>query len=382
MKRSTYFLLFLLIMIIAEISFGSGFILKKEDVKQENSYVNNQPEKFFHILTFDIKTKEIYLALNDTKQIEYELEIDSNYEEPLMIKSKNENIASVDELGVVTAKNLGTTTIELKIKEEIRTIEVTVTDLINKIPEKYNKNKYILPCNKYSEEQNDLLDKILKNRVEEAGISTRAGVIAAARFLTLEFPYKIGYFSENGRIDKNKYTNYVDGEGRYYHEGLYLHKSRFKNIAKSMYGPNIWGCPIYSYVSEGTRRNGFDCSGYIAWVLLNGGFNPGDIGAGISNVLTDMTDLGEKKNLTSSIKNMDLKAGDLLSGPNPTGGHIAMIIGLKEDKIYVTECLWGNIGYGAIISTYSMDSLKNNFKWYIDMDDYYKEEGKYTEYWI
>lgn len=367
---------------IVEITFGFSFILKKEEIKPENTYIDKQPKKYFEILSFNVFNEEIYLALNDTKKIEYELEIDSNYEEPLIIKSENENIASVDELGLVTAKNIGSTTIELKIKDESRKILVIVTDLINKMPEKYDRNKSILPCNKYNEEQNNLLDKILKNRVEEAGFSTRAGVLAAARFLTLEFPYKIGYFSENGRANKNGYTNYVDGEGRYYHEGLYLHKSRFVNIKKSMYGPNIWGCPIYSYVSEGTRRNGFDCSGYIAWVLLNGGFNPGDIGAGISNVLTDMTDLGEKKSLTNSLNNNELKAGDLLSGPNLTGGHIAMVIGLKENKIYVTECLWGSIGYGAIISTYSKESLKNNFKWHIDMDSYYKEEGNYTEYWV
>lgn len=31
--------------------------------------------------------------------------------------------------------------------------------------------------------------------------------------------------------------------------------------------------------------NGLDCSGFVSWVLLNAGYNPGDLGAGVTNVL-------------------------------------------------------------------------------------------------
>ena len=75
----------------------------------------------------------------------------------------------------------------------------------------------------YTKEQNDLLDEILKDRINDAGYKTRAGAVEAARFLSLEFPYRIRYFSENGRGNTNK----VEGEGRYYQVGLYLDESRF-----------------------------------------------------------------------------------------------------------------------------------------------------------
>jgi len=380
-KKIAIFFVFITIIFICEIGFGYSMIDSKKDIPIDN-YTNIPPEKYFEINQFEVKTNSIYLAPSATKQIKYDLEINSNYEEPLLFTSEDETIASVDENGLVTANNNGTTTIYLQIKEEVKEVKVVVTSLINKVSEKWDKQKKLLTCNKYTEEENDLLDEILSSRVEEAGLKTRAGVLAAARFITLEFPYKIGYFSENGRLDHNRYTNYVDGEGRYYHKGLYLHKSRFSNIVKKMYGPNTWGCSIYSYVSEGSRRNGFDCSGYIAWILLNGGFDPGDIGSGISNVLTDMTDLGKKKKLTESLNNKELKSGDLLSGPYTTGGHIAMIMGIKGEEYYVTECLWGNGDYGVIVRTYTKETLKNYFKWHIDMDSYYIEEGNYTENWI
>ena len=61
----------------------------------------------------------------------------------------------------------------------------------------------------YTKEQIDLLDDILKSEVEKAGPGTRAGVVAAATFLPLEFPYKIPYFYENGRLTNNGSNNHM-----------------------------------------------------------------------------------------------------------------------------------------------------------------------------
>ena len=130
-------------------------------------------------------------------------------------------------------------------------------------------DKEELKCGIYSKEENDLLDKILKDRINDAGYKTRAGAVEAARFLSMEFPYRIRYFSENGR----EATNGVQGEGRYYNEGLYLDESRFVNIKKPLRGPQPWGCQLWSDPSEGYRANGLDCSGFVSWAFLNGGFD-------------------------------------------------------------------------------------------------------------
>ena len=292
MKRIIFFLvIFLLISLLV---FETIFIFQNQSesiIEVPTNHTNIEPEKYYNIEEFTILNPNIYLAVNDTERIRYILKVDSNYDEKLTFNSTNPNVASIDNYGNIKSLSPGTTKIEVKIKDETKIAEVTVTDLIIKEPATPSTSKTILTCGLYTEEENDLLDEILESRVNNAGMSTRAGVVAAARFITLEFPYRLSYFSENGRLTTYGNTTYVDGEGRYYHKGLYLHESRTNKLTKSMYGPNPWGCYIYSVPSEGSRKNGFDCSGFIGWILLNGGFNPGVIGAGISGV-PDMTDLG------------------------------------------------------------------------------------------
>lgn len=135
---------------------------------------------------------------------------------------------------------------------------------------------------------------------------SRAGVAEAARFLTLEFPYRIGYFNENGRLAN---PPKVDCEERYYHKGLYLHSSRFE-------------------------------------------------------------------------------VGDLLSGDGATtnaydGGHIAILIGIKDGYYYVAETLWGTprTAEGLVAMKYTPEELEYYFYWWIPMDEYYGEDGNLTDFW-
>lgn len=53
----------------------------------------------------------------------------------------------------------------------------------------------------------------------------------------------------------------------------------------------------------------------------------------------------------------------------------------KDNNYYVAESLWKNDSYGVITKTYTEKSLKSNFYWQIDMDNYYLEDGNYTEFW-
>ena len=377
---SKIFFVFIFLCLSIFIGYAAFLLINNKDLFIP-SYINNPPAKYYEILNFQIKQNKIYLAKDGTDTIKYELNVNKNYEEEIIFTSSNPDVATVDDLGNVTAVSLGETDVIIKVKDEVRSVPIIVTDLIESIPIRYNAFKTVTPCNGYSKEENDMLDDILKTRVNDAGYATRAGVVAAVRFLTLEFPYKVPYFSENGRLNGGGYTNKVDGEGRYYHQGLYLHSSRFQSLSPKLYGPKVWGCYMYSYVAEHESRNGFDCSGFITWVLLNGGFDPGDIGAGISKILFDCTDLGPNIRIPEAIENNTLRVGDLLSGPDPDGGHIAILMGINDGIYYVGECLWHNNAYGAIIQTYSKDTLSKKFYWQIDMNDYYKEDGNLTDFW-
>lgn len=326
---------------------------------------------------FGINKEQVYVAIKGTYSLTYEMSSVGYIPDNVTWYSEDEKIATVDEAGKITGIAKGNTVVHAKIMDKDVSTKVMVTDLITVRPKKYKLDRPYLPCGKYNKEENDILDAILKDRINDVGYKTRAGAVEAARFLALEFPYKIRYFSENGRLT----INGVDGEGRYYHVGLYLDESRFAGIKKKMNGPKTWGCQLYSRPSKGLRMNGFDCSGYISWVLLNGGFDVGDLGAGVTSV-KDLTDFGKKTKFTADVvKSGKVKVGDLLSSTGPSGGHIAMIVGEDKDYYYVTESLWTPPTTAVVIIAYSKKTLFNRYYWVMLMDSYYKEDGKLTSLW-
>lgn len=355
-----------------------------------------------NIKTFEVEKEKYYLAIEGKDTLKYTLET-STGENKIEFTSSDESIVSVDSNGKLVGKSKGTTTVKLTAYTVEKEVEVLVTDLIEKMPKEEDVKKPLLYCSSgksgekkvcknYTSEENDLLDEILKSRVDDAGRGSRAGAVAAARFLALEFPYRIPYFSENGRLNKGIKGDgnaYADGEGRFYHEGLYLNADR-KSVLDPKgikYGPKPWGQQLYSVPSKGNRPNGLDCSGFITWIIKNGGSESQDRGAGIHGGVDDMTDLGPKYKLSERVPKKDLKVGDLLSGGDVpvNGGHIALIAGITEDKVYVAECLWSGTGYfGAIIRTYKWDELqtKGRFYWTVDLDGFYTEgDGNLTDYW-
>ncbi len=278
--------------------------------------------------------------------------------------------------GKILSKSVGSTTLKININDKSYKINVIVTDTIVTAPKDgYDYDKRYLKCNEFSEEESKLLDGILKDRIKDVGYKTRAGAVEAARFLTLEFPYRINYFYENGR----QTTNNVDGEGRYYHEGLYLSETKYQSITGSKTGPKMWGCSLYSNPAKRYIDNGLDCSGFVSWALLNSGFDVKDVGAGFSTK-SDLTDFGELKKLTKTIATSDtIKPGDLLHN-NAAGGHIAIIIGIDSEYYYVAQALWYD-EIGVIISKYKKNNLPNSFNEVILMDKYYINDGNLTYMW-
>ena len=352
---------------------------KIKDFGNYNIYIkkNNSIRKVYGInkvLYVSIDKDKYYLAVNDSKKIVY-TSISIGYDS-LPVKSDDESIAYVKN-GVINATKSGTTKIRVGDKE----ITVIVTDLIDKIPKKYNYKRPYLSCGAFSKKEAVLLDEILFDRVKDAGEGTRAGVVSAARFLTLEFPYRISYFSENGRLGP-PYSRIADGEGRYYHKGLYLSSDKYKDINPSIKGPKMWGCSMYSKPSGKYRKNGLDCSGFTTWAILNGGFDIGDLPAHAGkNSTYNLNDIGKEVKLTRKVAlSGKIKAGDLLGEVTVSEGHSALVVGIDDDYYYVAESLWIS-PLGVNINKYKKGDVHKYFETVNLMDSYYKKQGNYTAMW-
>ena len=350
---------------------GDNYTLLLED-KYKKSSNYNLLDYLNNTLEFNFTHETMYLVVGETKKLNYTYKsINGNIDS----FNTDSSIISIDN-DVVTANEVGNAVITYGDKS----INVVVTDIITKPT---LSRKELLPCNKYTEEEGTLIDSILEYKVNGAGYKTRAGVVAAARFLLLEFPYKVPYFFENGRVN-NTGVNFADGEGRYYHKGLYLTNSKKNSIIASVSGPCIWGCPLYNWEDEpeygyvwGEKKpNGLDCSCFVSWVLYNGGFDPGDNGAGNSISNDELTDLGEFRQLTNELIYSDtIKAGDLFN----YWGHISVIVGIDDENYYVAESLQ-NFG-GVVVNTYKKSKINKTFSYVVLMDSYYGSDGNYTKYW-
>ena len=133
---------------------------------------------------------------------------------------------------------------------------------------------------------------ILPNLLKHDGnyYGTRASVVAAARFLILQFPYDIPY----QMIGLN---NTVKARSHYVHT---LHRDAASSISKTrIYGLNLtsnvynssinrkpeniirktavpWGAAYDSTSKEKYPYNGLECSGFVTWALNNGRVGLGD----------------------------------------------------------------------------------------------------------
>ncbi len=357
------------------------FIKNKYDKISDSMLVSTSVDK---ITSFKVSKNTYYLPINTSKKIKPKIKYVGKPDLSIKWETSNESVATVSK-GIIKTHKKGSATITASTSyNDVLKIKVVVTNLIDKPT--LNTNKLSLPCKKYTKKEAELLDKILLDRINEAGYKTRAGVVAALRFLTLEFPYRIDYFFENGRLNNNAGGDYIDAEGRYYHKGLYLSEDKFKDVVKSLSGPVIWGCPLtnwenqYGYVRGRMYPNGLDCSGFISWALLNGGFDVGDTGAGIDYSRNDnLSDLGERLPITYDLMTSGkVKAGDIIAAD----GHIAMVLGIDDTYIYVAESTVN--GRGVNVSTWTLRGsiLNTNLLTYVIlMDDYYKKDGNYKAMW-
>ena len=362
---------------------SGDYIVYVKDKYGNMADIYNQKVEINKILSVKMNKETIYLYKNGSEKLSTELIKLGNVDENITWDVEDKSVASVDNNGVAKGLNYGTTYVKaISSTGTVGKTKIIVSSFITE-PKVDTSKKYI-SCGQFNQEEADMLDKILFDRIDAAGYGTRAGVLAAARFLTLEFSYRVHYFYENGRLNNYPPYEYVDGEGRYYHRGLYLNKSKYNELKASFVGPAIWGCDLQNYTDWGPYvtgkyyPNGLDCSGFVTWALLNGGFDIGDIGAGTDDEHRDLTDLGTKVTITEDLmKSGRVKAGDLIG----LNGHMAILAGWDNTNYYIAESL--NTTGGVVMTVVpKKDLVKNSiYKYIILMDDYYKEDGNYTTMW-
>ena len=244
-KKIVSFLM--IIIIVGLIGTASYFLIttkdkdknKKEPINIIDKFTTEKKDKNYTFSTTIDSLDTYYLALNGKKTMSITYNTEEGYDNKIKWTIADESIITIDENNCIHGIKTGTTTLTGELKNGFKRVyNIMVTDII--VPPKVNHKKTPLPCKRYTKEEADLLDKILASRVQEGGEGSRGGVLAAARFITLEFPYLIKYFNENGRMpfksDSGKDVSIktpVDGEGRYYHKGLYLHESKFESLYKN-----------------------------------------------------------------------------------------------------------------------------------------------------
>ena len=330
--------------------------------KREDIILNTTPD----VIELRVKTETIYLIKGEEHIIEYSDKYDYHIDD--------NNVISFNK-GVIKGLSSGKAVIRATTPAQSAEVTIFVTDLL--VTSNIDNKKPYLECHKYNEEQADMLDRVLEYKINEKGYQTRAGAVEAVRFLTLNFPYRLKYFFENGRLDRsNSFFDYVDGEGRYYHKGLYLTDNKFSGLKASLRGPQPWGCSMYNDTTKTNNPNGLDCSGFITWALVNAGFDPGDVGAGVNNY-NDITDIGVIVNFTDNNAFEKVKVGDLVGRK----GHIGMLIGIEDGKYYIGEAL-DKGEYDMHVYSYTKEELiASHYTYFVYLDNYYKSDGNLTNMW-
>ena len=359
-------------------------------VKDKYNNINNlesQLVKRDRITDIKMSKETVYLYKGGSEVISYSVEKIGNIDDDVKLSSSDESVATVDDSGNIKGINYGTTYINATSNGGTTAkTKVVVSKFINK-PVVDSKKSYI-SCRQFGTNESEEIDNMLADRINQAGYGTRAGVVAAARFITLEFSYKIPYFYENGRLENYAPYKHVDGEGRYYHKGMYLNESKFSELKKGakLVGPAIWGCNLQNYTNWGKWEvgkyypNGLDCSGFVTWSLLNGGFDVGDIGAGgDGSGKKSLPDIGTKMDITPELMHSGrVKVGDLIG----LSGHAAILAGWDDNNYYIAESL--NTTGGVVMTVVPKAKLENRnsiYTFVVLMDDYYKKDGNLTNYW-
>lgn len=285
-------------------------------------------------------------------------------------RTANSNFAIVSNSGLVSTKKRGVAKITAIVGGKSDSCLIGIGLL--KKPAIRNSKAIVNTSKTYSAGSSLFLNRFLEKRIYDVGLKTRAGVVEAARFLSLEFKDGI-YYSSNT-------------EGRFDHIGLNIKNS---NIC--------WGCKGNKF-----KYLGLNCSGFVNWVLLNGGFNLSVDNFNKVVKLPNVT-MGMKKYIASyylgnlitgssiipynrNVNWNKVKVGDLVwkGSHSNYSGHIGIIIGIKGNNIYIANSASGSRynGNGLIVETErKRRTSKRGYTQIVLMDGAYKKQGKLSNMW-
>lgn len=203
---------------------------------------------------------------------------------------------------------------------------------------KYDENntKPFMRNGTYSSSDKARLDAMLKQVVNEAGYGTRAGVVAAARFLVGGLDYKVPY----------------EGGSYYRRVGL--------NIGQS----GAWG-------SSGI---GLDCYSFVSWARKQNGLGE------------DSLYSGDKYKTVDHIN--QIRVGDYLLTPcsgeckNPFKiNHIALVIGVDSNYIYVAESKTVDVN-ALVVTKIDKKNPPTRYSLSLVKHEKYPSDGNITNMWM
>ncbi len=162
---------------------------------------------------------------------------------------------------------------------------------------------------------------------------TRNKVALAAIFLATQFP-KIPYFWGGGHTDTKEEMTGI-------------------NQTWGIDKPIVFGGDDY-YIQGEQFPNSLDCSGFVTWCMLNGGYevDPYIQPSGYCLGSEDLKKLGPSKSLTDPSIFETVQVGDV----GYMSGHVGIVIDVNEDKKEITFAHVSGSGYGMNITTMSTET--------------------------
>jgi len=351
-------------------------VVREKPIETETSISINET---IYPMLISLNVKNVLIKKGRTFNIKYNFVPVNTNQREVIWSSSDMTVATVDSSGVVTAKSPGKTTITAKtVNNRIAVAEFTVegegttsivkpTNIptITPIPTtrpliptktptpvkkmiyifKYDENnrKPMMKCDTYTAQDRVYLEKLLEQTVNEAGRGTRAGVVAAARFLVGGLDYKVPYLGQK-RVDSTL--------GIYNKLGL--------NIGNS----KAWGCLVSGWTQ------GLDCTHFVSWALVNGGLS-------WSEVRPQLGAVPLRENVSR------VRPGDFLltlsdGSVSWTYSHTSIVIAVDSDYIYVAE----EKEIGLVVSKVSKSDLPSRSS-NLGMVSFgkYPSDGKMTNMW-